>query len=113
MEAMASLRYLRVSAQKARLVVDQIRGKKVEEALNILAFSPKAVSRDIVKVVKSALANAENNMNLDVDSLYVKTAYVDVGPSIKRMHAKAMGRGSFIKKRSSHVTIVLDEKKGQ
>jgi len=110
MEARASIRYLRVSPQKARLVIDQIRGKKVEEALNILTFSPKAVARDVAKVVKSALANAENNMSLDVDSLYVKTAFVDPGPSLKRMHARAMGRGNLIKKRSSHVTVVLDEK---
>lgn len=113
MEARASIRYLGVSPQKTRLVVDQIRGKRVEEALNILAFSDKAVSRDIAKVVKSAVANAENNMNLDVDSLYIKTACVDKGPVLKRMHARAMGRGTLIKKRSCHVTVVLDEKQGK
>lgn len=110
MEARASVRYLRVSPQKARLVVDLIRGKKVDEALTILAHTNKAVSKDVSKLVKSALANAENNMNLDMDSLYVKTAFVDAGPSMKRMRPRAMGRGTIVKKRSSHITVVLDEK---
>lgn len=110
MEARASVRNLRVSPQKARLVVDLIRGKSVDEALSLLAHARKAVSRDVSKLVKSALANAENNMSLDVDSLYVKTAFVDQGPSIKRMRARAMGRGSIIKKRMSHITVVLDER---
>lgn len=110
MEAKATAKYVRVSPQKARLVIDQIRGKKVEEAMNLLAFSTKAVSRDVSKVLKSALANAENNMNLDVDSLYVKAAFVDPGPTLKRMNARAMGRGTLIRKRSSHITVVLDEK---
>jgi large subunit ribosomal protein L22 len=111
MEAKASVKYLKVSPQKARLVVDLIRGRKVDEAVTILAHTKKAVGRDIAKLVKSALANAENNMNLDVDSLYVKTATVDHGPTTKRMHARAMGRGTTIRKRTSHITIVLDETK--
>ncbi len=110
MEAKAILKYLKVSPQKARLVVDLIRGKKVDEALTILRFNTKAVSRDIVKIVKSAVANAENTKKLDVDKLYVKSVYVDPGPVLKRTHAKAMGRGALIRKRSSHVTVVLDEK---
>lgn len=110
METKAISKYMKVSPQKARLVVDLIRGKKIEDALAILAFNAKAVSRDIVKVVKSAVANAENNAKLDVDKLYIKTAYVDPGPVMKRTHAKAMGRGAAIRKRSSHVTIVVDEK---
>ncbi len=111
MEARAVARYVRVSPQKARLVVDLIRGKHVDEALTILAFSRKAVSRTISKVLKSALANAENTMELDVDRLYVKKAYVDQGPTMKRMRPRAMGRANVIKKRSSHITVVLEEKK--
>jgi large subunit ribosomal protein L22 len=110
MEAKAAAKYLRVSPQKARLVIDLIRGKKVDEALTVLCFSKKAVSRDITKILKSAVANAENTKNLDVDRLYVKEAFVDHGPTLKRMHARAMGRGTLIRKRSSHVTIVLDER---
>lgn len=110
MEAKAILKYLRVSPQKTRLVVDLIRGKKIDEALTILRFNTKAVSRDVTKVVKSAVANAENTKKLDVDKLFVKKAFVDPGPVMKRTHSKAMGRGALIRKRTSHVTIVLDEK---
>lgn len=110
MEAKAIARYLKISPQKARLVVDLIRGKKVDDALTILNFNKKAVSRDISKIVKSAVANAENTKKLDVDKLVVKKAFVDPGPSMKRTHAKAMGRGAVIKRRSSHVTIVLGER---
>jgi|SRR3990170_3620078 len=109
MESRATAKYIRVSPQKARLVVDLIRGKKVDEALSILNFSSKAVSRDVAKTLKSAMANAENTKNLDVDRLYVKIAFVDQGPTLKRMSSRAMGRGVLIKKRSSHITIVLDE----
>ncbi len=98
-----------VAPQKARLVIDLIRGKKVDEALTVLSLSKKAVSRDITKMLKSAVANAENTKNLDVDKLYVKRAFVDHGPILKRMRPRAMGRGTQIKKRSSHITIVLDE----
>lgn len=110
MEAKAISRYLRTSPQKARLVVDLIRGKKVDEAITILSYNHKAVSRDILKVVKSAVANAENTKNLDVDKLYVSRAFVDAGPTMKRTYSKAMGRGSVIRKRSSHVTVVVAEK---
>lgn len=110
MEAKAIARYLRVSPQKVRLVVDLIRGKRVEDALAVLTFNSKAVSTDIVKLVKSAMANAENTKNLNVDKLFVKSAFVDGGPTMKRTHSKAMGRGAIIRKRTSHVTIVLGEK---
>ena len=109
MEARAVAKYIRVSPQKARLVVDLIRGKKVAEALSILRFSKKAAARTVSKVLKSALANAENTMNLDLDRLYVKRAFVDQGPMLKRMHARAMGRGVIVRRRFSHITIVLDE----
>ncbi|CAG1065830.1 50S ribosomal protein L22 [uncultured bacterium] len=110
MEAKAVLKYLRTSPQKARLVVDLIRGKKVDEAITILNYSEKAVSRELVKLVKSAVANAENTKNLDVDKLFVKTAFVDGGPVLKRTHSKAMGRGALIRRRTSHVTVVLGER---
>lgn len=109
MEAKASIRYLRCSPQKTRLVIDLIRGKKVDQAISILNFNTKAVSREIVKLVKSAMANAENTKNLDVDKLFVKQAFVDGGPTMKRTHAKAMGRGALIRRRTSHVTVVLGE----
>lgn len=110
MEAKAIAKYLKFSPQKARLVVDLIRGKKVDDALSTLALSRKAASREIIKVLKSAVANAENTKKLDADKLFVKTAFVGHGPSQKRMHAKAMGRGATIRRRSSHVTIVVAEK---
>ncbi len=110
MESKAVLKYIRVSPRKARLVIDLIRGRGVENALGTLEFSTKAVSAPISKLLRSAIANAENNMNLDVDKLYVKKAFVDVGPTLKRMRPRAMGRGNAIRKRMSHITIVLDEK---
>lgn len=110
MEAKAVLKYLRTSPQKARLVIDLIRGKKVDEAITILNYSEKAVSRELVKLVKSAVANAENTKNLNVDKLFVKTAFVDGGPVLKRTHSKAMGRGALIRRRTSHVTVVLGER---
>ncbi len=109
MESRATAKYVKVGPRKARLVADQIRGANVTEAFTLLKLSNKAVSKDITKVLKSAVANAENNNELDVDTLYVKTAYVDGGPTAKRMQPRAMGRGYMIRKRSSHITIVLDE----
>ena len=110
MEAKAILRYLKTSPQKTRLVVDLIRGKKVDEAITILNYSEKAGGRELLKLVKSAVANAENTKNLNVDKLFVKTAFVDGGPVLKRTHSKAMGRGALIRRRTSHVTVVLGER---
>ncbi|MBI5893579.1 MAG: 50S ribosomal protein L22 [Deltaproteobacteria bacterium] len=110
MESRAVLRYLRVSPQKARLVVDLIRGKKVGDALDVLNFTKKAIAKDISKILKSAAANAENAKNMDVDNLYVKKAFVDCGPTMKRTNPKAMGRANVVRKRMSHITIVLEEK---
>lgn len=109
MESKAIARYVRVSPQKARLVVDLIRGKKVDNAIATLAFTRKAVSNIINKVLKSAVANAENTKKIDVDNLYVKKAYVDQAPTMRRVNAKAQGRANVVRKRSSHITIVLDE----
>ncbi|MBE9531929.1 MAG: 50S ribosomal protein L22 [Proteobacteria bacterium] len=111
MEASATAKYMKTGPQKVRLVIDQIRGKNVQDAMTILSLSDKAISYDITKLLKSAVANAENNYELDVDSLYVKKAYADGGPTQKRMRPRAMGRGNVIRKRSSHITIVLAEKR--
>lgn len=110
MEAAAKLKFGRISAQKARLVADQVRGLPVERALNILRFSPKKAARLIVKVLESAIANAEHNEGADVDELKVKTICVDEGPSYKRMSARAKGRGNRIIKRTSHITVAVADK---
>ncbi len=110
MEARAVARYVRISPYKARLVVDLIRGKPVDEALNILRFTPKKAARLVQKVLESAIANAEHNYQLDPDRLYVKRAYVDEGPRLKRIWPRAFGRASRILKRTSHITIVVEEK---
>jgi large subunit ribosomal protein L22 len=105
----AKLRYLRSSAQKVRLVVDQVRGRKVEDALAILHYSPKGVARDIEKLMNSAVANAQQkDPKLDVDDLFVSRALVDEAPPMKRIRHRAMGRVFQIRKRSCHVTIDLD-----
>ncbi len=110
MEARAVARYVRISPYKARLVVDLIRGKPVSEALNILNFTPKKAARLVKKVLESAIANAEHNYQMDPDRLYVKKAYVDEGPRLKRIWPRAFGRASRILKRTSHITIVVEEK---
>jgi large subunit ribosomal protein L22 len=109
MEVKAKLRFTRIAPRKARLVADLIRGKRSEEALNILTFTPKAAARVIVKLLKSAIANATQK-KIDVDRLYVKTIAVDQGPTMKRFMPRAMGRATSIRKRTSHITIVLDER---
>ena len=109
MIARAKLKYLGVSAQKTRLVVDQVRGRKVEDALAILHYSPKLVARDVEKLLKSAVANAQNaDAGLDVDELFVSRAVVDEAPAMKRVRAAPMGRVFGVLKRACHVTIDLD-----
>jgi large subunit ribosomal protein L22 len=104
-------RYVKVSPRKARLVIDMIRGRYVQEALDILKDSPKKVSESIEKIVRVAVADAEDTEAVaDVDTLYVKEAYVDQGPTMKRFRPRAMGRATRIRKRTSHITVVLDEK---
>ena len=110
METRAIARYVRVSPRKARLVMDQIRGKRVEEALNMLTFAPQKAARIFKKVVQSAVANAEQNANVDVDNLYIKRIYADEGPTLKRFRPRALGRATRIRKRTSHLTVILDEK---
>ena len=109
MEVKAVTRYVRISPRKARLVTELVKGKPVEEALNILKFVPKKGARLVSKTLQSALANAEQNASIDIDTLYIKRIFVDEGPTMKRWRARAMGRATRILKRSSHITIVLDE----
>jgi len=110
MEAKASVNYVRVSPQKARLVVDLVRGKNVEDALNILSVTQKASAKIVEKLLKSAVANASQDRNIDVDTLFIDTAYVDEGPTLKRFRARAMGRAGRILKRTSHITVILKER---
>ncbi len=110
MEAKAVAKYIRMSPQKVRLVVDLIRGKKAQEAVNILMFTRKYAAGIVAKVLKSAVANASQNPNIDENTLYVKEIFVDQGPSLKRWRARAQGRAAGIKKRTSHITVVVEEK---
>jgi large subunit ribosomal protein L22 len=109
MEAKAVAKHIRMSSQKVRLVVDLIRGKKVQEARNILLYTRKYAAGIVANVLKSAVANAAQNPNIDENTLYVKEIFVDQGPSLKRWRARAQGRAAGIKKRSSHITVILDE----
>jgi large subunit ribosomal protein L22 len=107
MQTQAKLRFAHLSAQKGRLVADQIRGLPVEQALNVLAFSKKKGADIIKKVLDSAIANAENNEGADIDELKVSAICVDEGPTMKRIRARAKGRASRILKRTSHITITV------
>lgn len=109
MESRAVARYVRISPTKARMVTRTVSGKKANEALSILKFVPKKAARLVSKVIYSALANAVQNPKIDVDTLYVKKIFVDDGPRLKRWRARAMGRANRILKRTSHITVVLDE----
>lgn len=111
MEAKAVAKTVRIAPRKARLVVDLIRGKQVGEAVAILKHTPKAASPVVEKLLNSAVANAEHNYDMDIDNLLVKEVYVDEGPTMKRFRPRAQGRASQINKRTSHITIVLSEKK--
>ncbi len=109
MQVSAILRGVRLSAQKGRLVADQIRGLPVDKALNILAFSPKKGAVIIKKVLNSAIANAEHNEGADIDELKVQTIYVDEGSTLKRFRARAKGRGARILKPTCHITVVVGD----
>lgn len=111
METNATLRGVRLSAQKGRLVADQIRGLPVEKALNILAFSPKKGAGIIKKVLESAIANAEHNDGADIDELKVKSIYVEKGMVLKRFTARAKGRGNRISKQTCHVFVTVGDGK--
>jgi large subunit ribosomal protein L22 len=111
MEVSAKLIRGDVSAQKARLVADQVRGLSAEAAVELLRFSPKSAAKLVKKVVDSAIANAEQNAGLDLDDLVVKTIFVDEGPVMKRFHARARGRGVQVIKRSCHITVIVSDAK--
>jgi large subunit ribosomal protein L22 len=110
MEVKARLRFARVAPRKARLVADLVRGKRSEEALNILNFTKKASAKILIKLLKSAIANATQKKTIDIDRLYVKQIMVDQGPTMKRYQSRALGRATTIRKRTSHINIVLDER---
>ena len=107
----AKLSYARVSVQKACFVLDAIRGKDVETALAVLEYNPRYASGLVKKLIESAMANAENNLGLNRDNLYIAECYANKGPTMKRIKPRAQGRAYRIEKRTSHITVVLDEKK--
>ena len=107
MQALAKHKFARSSAQKARLVADQIRGLTVGKALDVLTYSPKKAAELVKKVLLSAIANAEHNEGADIDALKVKTVFVDEGPSMKRIKPRAKGRADRIVKRTSHITVIV------
>ena len=109
-EAKATLKFARISSRKVKIVADLIRGKNVEEALAIVKFTPKASSEIIEKLLKSAIANAENNHEMKHENLYVAEIYANQGPTLKRIRPAAKGSAVRIRKRTSHITIVLKEK---
>ena len=112
MEVAAKLKGAQISAQKVRLVADQVRGMAVEEALNLLEFSPKKAAHIVKKILDSAIANAENNDGADVDELKVSTIYVDEGMTMKRLRPRAKGRADRILKRSCHITVKVADGEG-
>ena len=105
----AIARYVRISSRKVKIVVDLTRGKSVREAEAILRYTPKAATEPVLKLLNSAVANAENNLELNRDDLYVAEVYANQGPTLMRYRARAHGRASRIRKRTSHITIVLDQ----
>lgn len=110
MEAKAYAKYIRMSPRKVKVVLDLIRGKNAKEAMAILKHTPRAAAPVVAKVLKSAMANAENNNKMDTDKLYVSETYAGQGPRMKRFQAHAQGRAFSIIKRSSHITVILKER---
>jgi large subunit ribosomal protein L22 len=108
--AVAKARFVRVSATKARRVIDLVRGKSVDEALHILRWAPQAASEPVAKVIASAAANAQNNEGLDPSTLVVATVYADEGPTAKRIRPRAQGRAFRIRKRTSHITVIVESR---
>ena len=110
LEAKAVAKFIRIPPRKARQVIDLIRGKSVGEAYAILKFTPNKGAAIVENVLKSAVANAEHNYDMNVDNVYVSQAFVDQGPSLKRVKPRAMGRADGIRKRTSHITVMVSEK---
>ncbi len=106
----ATAKYVRISSRKVKIVIDLIRGKSVQEAEAILMYTPKAASEPVLKLLRSAIANAENNLGMSADGLYVAEVFANQGPTYRRYMARARGRATRIRKRTSHITIILDEK---
>ncbi len=113
MAVRAQAKYVRVAPRKAREVVDLIRGKSVDEARRVLFFANRNAARVVAKVLESAVANAEHNNGLSADELYVKDARVDEGPTLKRWRFRAMGRVNRIRKRTSHITVAVEQREGR
>jgi len=113
MEARATARFVRVTPRKARFVVDAVRGKHVQDALDILGFTPNSAAKAVEKVIRSAMANAENNLHISGDGMRIARAFVDEGPTLKRIQPRAMGRAYRILKRTSHISVVLEETETQ
>ena len=109
-QASAKLSYARISSRKVKAVIDLIRNKNVGEAMAILKLTPKAAAEIVEKLLKSAIANAENNFGMDVEKLYVSEIFANQGPTLKRVRPRAQGRAFRIRKRTSHITVVLKEK---
>lgn len=109
MEAKAITKYVRISPLKVRLVMDLVRGKPVDRALAMLQYMPQKAAREIARTIKSAAANAENNFDMEPDSLVVKTIYADEGPALKRMMPRARGMANRIRKRTTHITVIVDD----
>ncbi len=112
MEVRATAKFIRSSPRKVRLLLDVVRGKSVNEAVAVLRFMPQSAARDVLSVVKSAAANAENNFQMAPDDLVITSIYANEGPTFKRFRAKARGQGTRILKRTSHITVVVDEREG-
>lgn len=111
MVAKAQARFIRIAPRKARLVMDLIRGKDVDDALSVLRFTPRKGAKILEKVLNSAVANAQNNHDMNKGELFVSQGYVDEGPVLKRYRARAQGRASRIRKRTSHITLILEERR--
>jgi len=110
MEVRATARYIRLSSSKIRLLMREIKGKKVENALNLLTFAPQKGASILRKLINSAVSNASQNPDTDVDNLFIKNIFADGGPTLKRFRPRAMGRAARIRKRTCHLTVILDEK---
>ncbi len=111
METKAVAKHVRIAPRKVRIVLDLIRGKEVDEALAILRYTPKAASKILTKVVESAVANAENNFDMDKDDLIIRKTFADQGTTLKRIRPRARGQADQIQKKTSHITVIVGEKK--
>lgn len=109
-EVKATAKYIRIAPRKVRIVMNLVRGKSVADALTILKFTPKVGADAVEKVLRSAVANAENNFDMDVDRLFISSAFVDQGPTLKRIHPRSRGQAFKILKHTSHITVAVNEK---